>query len=113
MGLACYCGSVTDPDECAGLSMTDGKCAAVIQASAETSMPSEVTTRLNDPDYAAGNAFRSVQCAQRFCAKSCGLCAAGDAACQDMTPETAGSGGSGGTSESSGAGGSSGASGQG
>jgi hypothetical protein len=107
--LACYCGSVTDPDECAQLATPAGKCADIISAGAETSMPGDVTTRLNDGDYAVGNAFRSVQCAQRFCPKSCGLCAAGDTACQDMTSETAGSGG---TSES-GTGGSSGASGQG
>jgi hypothetical protein len=110
MPEACYCADV-DVSVCAGLDAPAGKCVAPITAGAETNMPTDVTTRLGDPAYATGLAVRLIQCEQRYCAKSCGLCAADATSCADMAA-TGGAGGASGAagSDASGAGGASGAS---
>jgi hypothetical protein len=79
----CLCGSGVTLDECV-MNGAQGMCKAELAAAAETSMPLDISTRLGDPTYAAGLAIRSAQCAQRYCPKSCGLCATGDTACADM-----------------------------
>ncbi|HKP61020.1 MAG TPA: hypothetical protein VJV78_30025, partial [Polyangiales bacterium] len=87
--LSCLCGAGVMLEACtsgSGLSSAQGMCKAELSGAAESMMAQEVSTRLGDPTYAAGLAIRAVQCAQRYCPKTCGLCASTDATCVDMVP---------------------------
>jgi hypothetical protein len=83
--LECLCGKGVMLDACV-MSGAMGPCKTELAAAAETTMPLDISTRLSDPTYAAGLAVRTLQCAERYCSKSCGLCASSDAACIDMPP---------------------------
>lgn len=80
--LACLCGEGVPLDQCVSTGAV-GKCASELQAAAETTAALDISVRLGDPTFAAGLAFRTLLCAERYCAKSCGLCAAADPMCAD------------------------------
>lgn len=67
---ACYCGAVPTTT-CLGVDSAAGPCRAEVEAAAESTDPSVVAIRFNNPAYATGAVFNLLACEAESCGRVC------------------------------------------
>jgi cysteine-rich repeat protein len=68
----CYCGTAAGLATCL-LGVADGPCRAEVESAGGTTLPGDLLTRSNDPNFPLGRANALAACARDSCATECGI----------------------------------------